>query len=196
MEPYEMITTPGELWLAPVGESFPDVDSAPSGNWAKLGQSGMYSLNEDGVTVTHEQTLNQFRSLGATGPLKVNRSEENLTIGGILEDLSLEEYAKVLNDVSVSSGTTGSGADQKEIPLRQGKSVAVFAALLRIPSAYGDGWDGQYEIPRVYQSENPAPAFTKDGKAGLQFMFTALEDTNAATEQERFGKLNMQTSSP
>lgn len=195
MEPYEMITAPGEIWLAPVGESFPDVDAAPSGNWAKLGQSGMYSLNEDGVTVTHEQTLNRHSSLGATGALKVTRSEENLTIGATLEDLSLEEYKKVLNDVSVTTGSTGSGADTKEITLRQGKDVATFAFLLRIPSAYGDGWDGQFEIPRVYQSESPSPAFTKDGKAGLAVMFSALEDTDAATDAERFGRLIMQTSS-
>jgi hypothetical protein len=190
-----MIVAPGEIWLAPVGESFPDVDVTPSGNWALLGQSGMYSLNEDGVTVSHEQTLNQFRSLGATGPLKVNRSEENLTIGGTLEDLSLEEYAKVMNDVSVTTGSTSGGADTAEIPIRQGKSVATFALLFRIDSAYGDGWDGQFEVPRVYQSENPSPAFTKDGKAGLAFMFTALEDTNAASDDERFGRLIMQTSS-
>lgn len=195
MKPYEMIVAPGEIWLAPVGEGFPDVDAAPSGNWALLGQSGMYSLNEDGIAVSHEQTLTQHRSLGATGPLKATRSEENLTIGGTLEDLTLEEYAKVLNDVSVTTGTTGSGADTKEITIRQGRSVSTFALLFRFPSAYGDGWDAQLEIPRVYQSENPAPEFTKDGKAGLAFMFTALEDTDAATDAERFGRIIHQTSS-
>lgn len=195
MEPYEMITAPGEIWLAPVGESFPDVDSAPAGNWAKLGQNGMYSLSEDGITVSHEQTLNQHRALGSTGALKVTRSEENLTIGGTLEDLSLEEYAKAINDVSVTTGTTTGGADTKEITLRQGKSVATFAMLFRIASGYGDGWDGQFEVPRVYQSESPSPGFTKDGKAGLSVVFSALEDTDAATHAERFGRLIMQTSS-
>lgn len=195
MEPYEMITAPGEIWLAPVGESFPDVDEAPGGNWEKLGQNGMYSLNEDGITVSHEQTLETHSSLGSTGALKVTRSEESLTVSATLEDLSLEEYAKVLNDVSVSEGSTGGGADTKEIPLRQGKSVSTFALLFRIPSAYGDDWDGQFEIPRCYQSESPSPAFTKDGKAGLAVEFSALEDTDAAADDERFGRLVMQTSS-
>lgn len=196
MEPYEMLVTPGEIWLAAYGSGFPDVDVTPSSPWALLGQSGDENLSEDGITITHEQTLNQFRALGVTGPLKVSRSEENLMIAGILEDLSLEEYTKVLHNVSVATGTTDGGADYKEIDLRLGLDVAVFAFLLRLPvSAYGDGFASQYQVPRVYQSENPTPVFSKDGKAGLAFQFTALEDTDAATEAERFGQLIMQTSS-
>jgi hypothetical protein len=190
-----MVVGGADVWLAPVGESYPDVDASPSGNWAKLGSSGKKDYNEDGITVSHEQTLNQFRSLGSTGPRKVSRSEENLTVAGVLEDLTLEEYGKILNDVSVSTGTTsGSGADIKEITTRQGLEVSTFALLVRIPNAYGDGWQAQIQIPRVYQSENPSPAYTKDGKAGLSFTFTALEDDDAATDSERFGKIVHQTS--
>ena len=31
--PYEIMTGPLEVWLAPVGETFPDVDATPGGNW-------------------------------------------------------------------------------------------------------------------------------------------------------------------
>lgn len=189
MEPYQVIVTGATIWLAPVGESFPDVDATPGGNWAKLGTNGIDEYSEDGITVTHTQTLNEFRSLGRTGPAKVTRSEEGLSFEGVLEDLTLEEYAKVLNDVTVSSGS-----NFKEVDLRQGLAVSTFAFLMRIPaSAYGD-FESQYQIPRVYQGANPAPAFTKDGKAGLAFSFMALEDLNAATESERFGQLVMQES--
>jgi hypothetical protein len=190
-----MVVGGAEVWLAPVGESYPDVDNSPSGNWAKLGSSGKKDYSEDGITINHEQTLNQFRSLGSTGPRKVSRSEENLTVTGVLEDLTLEQYAKILNDVSVSSGTTsGSGADIKEITTRQGLDVSLFALLIRIPNAYGDSWQAQVQIPRVYQSDNPSPVFSKDEKAGLAFTFTALEDENASTDAERFGKIVHQTS--
>jgi hypothetical protein len=190
-----MVVGGADIYLAPVGESYPDVDVDPSGNWELLGSSGKKDYSEDGITVNHEQTLNQFRSLGSTGPRKVSRSEENLTVTGVLEDLTLEQYAKVLNDVSVSTGTTsGSGADTKEINTRQGVDVSVFALLIRIPNAYGNGWLAQVEIPRVYQSDNPSPVYSKDEKAGLSFTFTALEDENAATDAERFGKIIHQTS--
>lgn len=195
MEPYSMVVGGADIYLAPVGESYPDVDAAPSGNWELLGSSGKKDYSEDGITINHEQTLNQFRSLGSTGPRKVSRSEENLTVTGVLEDLTLEQYAKILNDVSVSTGTTsGSGADTKEITTRQGVDVSVFALLIRIPNAYGNGWLAQAEIPRVYQSDNPSPVYSKDEKAGLSFTFTALEDENAATDAERFGKIIHQTS--
>lgn len=193
MEPYSMVVGGADIYLAPVGEDYPDVDEDPSGNWELLGSSGKKDYSEDGITVNHEQTLNQFRSLGSTGPRKVSRSEENLTVSGVLEDLTLEEYAKVLNDVSVSTGSAASGADTKEINIRQGTDVSVFALLIRIPNAYGNGWLAQVEIPRVYQSENPSPTFSKDEKAGLSFTFTALEDEDAATDDERFGKIIHQT---
>jgi hypothetical protein len=53
--PYEVIAGPLEVWVAPVGETFPDVNDAPTGNWTKVGTSGVRSISEDGVTVSHPQ---------------------------------------------------------------------------------------------------------------------------------------------
>jgi hypothetical protein len=190
MEPYEIIMAPYEIYLAPVGESFPDVDETPAGNWAKLGTNGKYNLAEEGVTVTHEQTLSLHRTLGSVGAVKAARTEEGLLIACILEDLTAEQYAKVLNNVSVSDIAAGSGTPgHRDITLRQGPSVATFALLAKGPSPYGDNWNAQYQVPRVLQNGNPAPVFTKGEAAGLACEFVALEDANAATEAERFGKL-------
>jgi hypothetical protein len=187
--PYRYIVGAGDIYLAPVGESFPDVDSTPSGNWEKLGSQGVYDYSADGITITHSQTLNQFRGLGSTGPQKVSRSEEEFTVEGELRDMQLEEYAKIINDVSVSTGSTGGGSDTKEINLRQGLDVSEFAMLIRFDSPYGSGKAAQYQIPRVYQAAEPAPVLSKDGEAMLAFNFTALEDENQATADERFGQL-------
>lgn len=190
MQPYEIIISPADVYLAPSGSTFPDVDTPPTGTWKLLGTAGKKNYSEDGVTVTHEQTLEPHRTAGSTGPVKVARTEEGLTFEGVLEDLSLEEYAKVLNDVTVADVAAASGTPgYRSIPLRQGLDVAEFAMLVRFPSPYGDGFTAQYQVPRVYQAANPAPAFNKSGAAGLAFSFTALEDPDATVDEERFGKL-------
>ena len=190
MKPYEIIMAPFEVYLAPVGESYPDVDETPAGNWAKLGTNGKYNISEAGVTVTHEQTNSLHRTLGSTGPVKAARTEENLTVAMIMEDLTMEEYAKVLNNVAVSDIAAGSGTPgHRDITLRQGPDVALFALLVKGPSPYGDNWNTQFQVPRVLQNGNPAPVFNKGDAAGLACEFVALEDPDAATEAERFGKL-------
>ena len=41
-----------EVWVAPLGETFPDLDdAAPGGNWVKLGTNGASSITEDGITI-------------------------------------------------------------------------------------------------------------------------------------------------
>jgi hypothetical protein len=190
MQPYEIIMSPFEVYLAPEGEAFPDVDETPAGNWELLGTNGKFNYAEDGVTVSHEQTPSPHRTLGSTGPVKATRTEENLMISFILEDLSMEQYAKVLNNVTVvdtpaAAGTPGT----REITLRQGQTISTFALLCKGPSPYGDNWNMQYQVPRVYQNGSPAPVFNKGDAAGLEIEFMALEDVNASTEAERFGKL-------
>lgn len=190
MTPYEIIVAPFEVWLGPVGETNPDVDNTPAGNWALLGTNGKDNISEDGVTITHEQTLNQIRVLGSTGPKKVQRTQENLTISLVLHDLTAEQYAKALNNVSVSDIAAGSGTPgHRDITLRQGLDVSTFALLVKGASPYGDSWNMQYQVPIAYQSANPAPVFNKGDAAGLALEFTAIEDPAAGTAAERFGKL-------
>ena len=189
-KPYEMIVSPFEVWLAPVGEVFPDVDVDPVANWEKLGTNGKRNQSEDGITVTHEQTLVEHRTVASTGPVKVGRTEENLSIEMTLEDLSLEQYAKVMNNVTVTTVAPGTSIiGTKEFNLRQGVDVSTFALLCRGKSPYGDGWNMQYEVPVAYQADNPAPVFKKGDPAGLKLTFKALEDPDAATDAERFGKV-------
>jgi len=193
-EPYEIIVAPFEVYLAPVGEAWPDVDTTPAGNWVKLGTNGKRNIADGGVTVTHEQTIVEKRNVGSTGPIKAVRTEEKMTISLTLEDLSLEQYAKALNNVTVTDTAAGSGTPgYRKIPLRQGNDVSLFALLLKgTASAYGDGLSAQYQVPVCYQSDNPAPVFNKADVAALKLTFSALEDPNAASDDVRFGNLVMQ----
>jgi len=195
MEPYEIIVSPFDVYLAPVGEAFPAIEDTPGGNWGLLGANkGEYG--EDGVTVTHEQSLFEHRGQ-ATGPVKVARTEEGLKIAFMLHNLTLEKYGKVLNN-AVPTDTPAGGGDAgfRDIDLHQGHSVSTWALLVRGPSGYGAGWNSQYQVPVVYQSASPAPVFSKGGAAGLEVEFTALEDPDAATEAEKFGQLVMQDADP
>lgn len=190
MEPLEIIMAPFEVYVAPVGTAFPTVDAAPGAGWTLLGKGGKDNMDESGVTVTHSQTLNPKRTLGSTGNIKVVRSAEELTIGFTLFDLTAEMYANALNGATVTTVAPGTGTiGTKEINLRQGRDVSLFALIARGPSPELDGANGQYQVPKVYQSDNPKPVFKKDDAAGLLFTFTALEDLTQATEAERFGQL-------
>lgn len=193
MTPYEIIMSPFEVWVAPVGESYPDVDETPAGNWAKLGTNGKFNYSEDGVTVTHNQSVSAHRTLGSTGPVKATRTEEDLMVSLVLEDLTAEQYAKILNNVSVTDTPPGAGTPgTRDFTLRQGRDVSTFALLVKGPSSYGDSFNAQYQVPRVFQNGNPALVFNKGDAAGLAVEFMALEDPNAASEAERFGKLVIQ----
>lgn len=192
-EPFSLIVGPFEVYLAPVGTAFPDVDTAPGVAWSLLGE-GSKDITEDGVTVTHDQNIehDNFRGLGTTGSRKAVRTSEDLMIEFTLANLTLEQYSYAMNGASVVSTPAGSGTPgTRSIALHQGADVATFAMLVRGPSAYGDGWNCQYQVPRCYQSDNPAPQFNKGEPAGLKFAFRALEDSDAAPGEE-FGVLVMQ----
>lgn len=194
MRPYEIIMSPYEVWIAPEGTAFPDVDETPAGLWARLGTNGKSNYSEDGMTITHEQTITAHRTLGSSGPVKAVRTSESLMISLTLEDMTAEQYAKVMNNVPVSLVAAGVGTPgNKNITLRQGLNVACFALLVKGPSAYGDNWNSQYQIPRAFQNGSPAPSFNKGDAAGLACEFVALENLDAPTEEQRFGKLVIQT---
>lgn len=194
MQPYEIIAAPFTLWWAPTGTAFPLIDAAPGASWTKVGTSGDRSETEEGVTVAHGQEINQVRTAGSTGPVKAFRREESLVISLTLLDISLEQYALALNGNDVATTAAGVGtAGYKALKLYRGVDVATMALLVRgAASAYGEGWNSQYEVPVCFQSASPEPVYTKGDPAGLALEFTALEDTAAATADARFGRLVMQ----
>jgi hypothetical protein len=132
MEPLELISGPFDVYVAPVGEAFPDVDTTPAGNWFKLGTNGAKNYDEGGVKVKHGQKLSKVFTLGSTGPRKVLREQETMVVSFTLLDLSPEQYAKVLNDAAVSSVAAAAGTPgYKKTALRRGSSVSEFAVLVK-----------------------------------------------------------------
>lgn len=193
-KPFEIIVAPFVIFWAPTGTSFPDLNDAPPSPWVKVGTSGDRNYSEDGVVVVHGQTIEQFRTLGSTGPVKVNRTEESLIVRFTLLDLLLEQYRLALNNNSVTTTAAASGvAGVKDVDLWRGLDVTMLALLARGEvSPEGNTWKSQYQIPWCFQSAEPEPTFQKGAMAGLALEFTAVEDPDAASAAVRFGKLVVQ----
>jgi len=192
--PFEIIAAPFTLHVAPVGTPFPDVDAEPAVTWVKVGTSGDRNYTEDGVTVQHSRSIEKWRAVGSPGPRKAWPTEEDLIIGLTLADLSLEQYQLALNHQTVATVAAGVGtAGYKSLGLSRGLSLPQRALLIRGASPYGDGFTMQYEVPVAYQSGSPEVVFRKNEPAALALEWTALEDPDAATENERFGRILAQT---
>jgi len=182
--PFEIMAVPFDVYLAPAATAEPDIDTDPPGApWALLGERGADEYDEGGITATHEQDVNLYRGLRGTGPIKAFRTSEGLMFGFTLNDLTLESYAKILNDATVTDGGT-----DRSIPIHQGPQVATFALYAKSADGpYADGAPMTYYVPKVFQSGSPAVVHRKGVPAGLALVFTALEDLDAASEEERFG---------
>jgi hypothetical protein len=190
--PREIVVGPLDIWLAASVEAEAAVNTTPSGNWALLGTNADENYTEDGITITHSQTIRQTFALGETGPLKANRQQEQLTISLTLMDMSMAQYTKALNNTTPS---TGAGPNIDYIGLRRGPDVTVLSLIAK---GAGMSPSGNFPIqlysPRVYQSADPAPVFSKTSDAGLALVWTALVYQSAATAEQRFGRWVVQTS--
>src|SRR5689334_9446550 len=100
---------PPEIYIAAVSTTFPDIDATPGVSWTRLGTAGNLNFTQDGVTVSHQQSMNIFRSLGDPGPRKVFRTEEDLKISLELADITLEQYKYAINSNSVTATTSVPG---------------------------------------------------------------------------------------
>lgn len=197
--PFEIVAQPFTLWVAEVGSVFPTIDEEPGMTWTKIGTSGDLNYTEDGVTVNHAQTVETFRSLGSTGPRKAFRTEEELMISLTVADITLEQYAQAMNNNPVTTVPPGVGdAGYKKLGLSRGLDVSRRALLIRgaKASAYMEDGIAQYEIPIAVQVSEPEIAFVKGSPAGVALEFQALEDPDAASDDERFGRLIMQNTEP
>lgn len=194
-QPFEVIAQPGTLYLAAVGADFPEPNATPGGSWTKVGSDGDLNYQEKGgVTITHKQKVEAWRAAGSTGPRKAFRTEEETRLQVVVNDLTLEQYALAMgyNTVTTTPPSTGV-AGTKKVGLSRGLQVPQRALLFQLDaSPYGDGWKSQYEFPVVVQVGEPKVVYQKGEPAGLELEFLALEDPNASSDDERFGRLVVQ----
>jgi len=175
----------GEIFVAPVGETFPAVNAVPAGTWLSLGEI------DGGVTVNHEQKLDEHYVDSETAPVKVTRSQEGVTLTCNLADATLENLARLLNNQTVIPAV-GPPATRK-IGMYRGFQVQEFSVLFRANSPYGP-YPAQFELPRGYVGGNFGRSFVKDTKTLTPVEFHVMVDDNAITDAEKFGRLVAQSS--
>jgi hypothetical protein len=188
--PFEIIAGPATIYLAATGTAFPAINATPSASWAQLGKT------EGGVTVTYDYSIELLMVDQNSGPQKAIRTEEHLQVAFSLAELTLEQYAKALNNAVVTDTPPGAGtAGHRSFKTRQGFDVALFAMLVRGPSPYMDA-NLQYEIPVVCQTGAPTISFVRDDKSVLELEWEAIEDRAQATDADRFGTIRAQDAAP
>lgn len=180
--PYEIIGAPYEVYVAPVGTTFPALDAAPSGSWFKLGTSGTKSYDDDGVTVKMPQKQTEFRGAGSTVPRKTWRTEEDHYIGVTLMDVSITQVAKVLGDAAITVVAPGAGiAGESKINLTQGISVKQYAVLARGISPANEALTAQYEMDSACNDGEPEVVYSKGKPAGVATNWRAIDAAGNAT---------------
>lgn len=178
----EILAGPLELFLAAVGEAFPDIStSPPGGNWEKLGQSGDENYTDDGVSVNLTQSIETFIPAGATLPVKAFRTEEGVEITVTVADVRPEVMTLALND---NDSTAGTSPDTVTLALLRGLEVSEYALLARGASPEVADGVGQFQVPRCYMSSDGIELVYKKGEpVGVELTFMALKP-DAASESD------------
>lgn len=188
MEPFEQLAgNPLDVYVAPYGEAFPDVDDPPAGNWTLLGTT------DGGQKIKDASPLTYFYDDSHQGPVKATRPKEDKTYSFLLVDLLPETYGTVLsNAAAVSTDIT---PNVKILPLKRGRTPTVYALLLRGETSSPEAnLPAQFEVTKgVFDGEHELE-FSKTARVGLQVEFHALEDDAVTNEDERMGRLVVQTS--
>ena len=176
MRPYEVVCAPYAAWIAPLGTPFPDLLSTPNTTWSPLGTSGSLNYSDNGVTVTHGQTMGTFIPAGGTTVRKAWRTQETFTLAFEIADLSPAQYSQVLDGavLTTSTATTALAGDQ-HMEVMRGVQVKQFGLLVKGISPVNEAYAAQYEVGSCYQSANPAPRYSKQGPALLAVQFDAME---------------------
>lgn len=178
MSEYELIAAPLEVFLAPVGTAFPDLNQEPQSPWELLGKLGDKSYTDDGVSVSLPQTIETFTPAGGTMPRKAWRTEEGVVLSVTVADVSAEIMAKAVNDNEI---TEASG--EVSLSLLRGIDVAEYALLARGQSPEDGDGKAQFQLPKCYVSSEPEVQYTKGGDpAAVEFEFSSLDPAEDADE--------------
>jgi hypothetical protein len=178
-EPFDQLTGTLKVFIGPVGETVPNVNSVPSGNWYELGET-------DGEqSIQHMGGLTYFSDNAHQGKVKAVRPEEDVVITFTLVGLTVENYARVLSTVGAVFTSAGPPAIRR-LSLKRGKRPTEYAMLFKgeALSPYGL-YPGMYVIPRGVMDGEPTATFAKDGRPALEIEFHALEDDHQGRDEDK-----------
>ncbi len=184
--PFELLVGPAKLYLAPVGTTVPDVDDVPASPWVLVGST------DGGQTIKHGGAKTYLRDDDHQGPVKAVTPEEEVVITTKIIGLTLENWARILNDVDDLVSAAGPPST-RTMNLKKGFIPEEYAVLLRgsALSPYG-ALPGMFVLPRAIFDGEPEVSLVKDEGAGLEIEIHALEDDNQTNDEEKLGWLVVQ----
>jgi hypothetical protein len=190
LDPFEQLAgVPLKLYIhETAGTSEPAVTADPTSSGFVL-----VGPTDGGQTVNHGGALTKFYDDDHQGPIKAVRPQEDITIDTMIVGLTLEHYARVLHAAANVTSDAGPPAI-KRMPLKRGRTPNQYTVLFKgsIASPYGN-FPLQYYLPIAEFDGEPAPAFTKDGRAGLDLTIFPIEDDSQSAGNE-LGWITAQTS--
>jgi hypothetical protein len=148
---------------------------------------------DGGQTLNFGGAKTKFYDDDHQGPVKAVRPQEDVTIDTMIVGLTLEDWARVIHAASLVTSAAGPPA-VKRMPLKRGRTSERYTVVFRAPfgSPYGN-FPMQVYIPIAEFDGEPAPAFAKDGRAGLDISIFPIEDDTQSAGNE-MGWLTAQTS--
>ena len=179
--PFEVIGSPSEIYIGPVGTARPAIGAAVSGAWVLLGKRGNRSYAEEGVRVNSPAAYNYFRGLASAAPIKAFRTEEDVLCQVSLADLTLESLIHAFNQVAADVTETGI---TRTINLSRGLSVLTVAVLVRAPSPYMDGGNSQFWLPSAANVSSPEFVIRRDNATIYALEWRAMYYDDATDGEE------------
>lgn len=179
--PLEIVFAPGEVYAAPVGEAFPDVNEAPAGNWELIGTEGSKNYDEAGVIIRSPVNMAKFRSLGSTVPRKVSITERDFVVEFTVVDMNPEElslgYGADPDDI-VDTPPGGGDAGERAITIPVSPVPLQRALLVRVEqSPFGEGFFMQWEIFAASQVGSSEGTLSKSTPYGVRHTYEAVENS-------------------
>jgi hypothetical protein len=175
--PFEILAGAATIYLGDVGAVAPLIDAVPDpDDWVDVGDT------EGGVSIEIGQDTTELSTDQKIAPVKIVRTGESVTVTFALAEATLENLAKVLDDITVTVVPPAKGtAGYRKFELARGAGpMAQHALLIRGPSPYGD-FNMQFVFPQAVMTGTPTFALVKDDKVVFDTEWKALYDLDAGT---------------
>lgn len=182
--PFELAVGIPEVYIAPVGEAFPDLSAAVAGNWEKIVDREL--TPESGVIIRANESVvyDPFRTAGVTAPIASAVEQESFEVEVPSLDFTAPALARAIHGpaATITDTAAGSGvAGNKNFQLYGGPRRRSLAVLIRWPysteaTSEDDDFAMQVEIPLAGYQRNMEATFTKANPAMYALVFTALYD--------------------
>jgi hypothetical protein len=155
----EIIAGSAEVYIAPTGTAFPDVDLAVAAPWVLMGTNGSLNTTEDGIVIAAEVTTEDFTPLGDIQAVKTWLTGYDQRVRFTLADMTLEMLSHAYGGPPTTTGNVTTTAPSsgnmgyKSLSLtRSGIPTQVAMTIRMAQSPYGSAAPlTQFELYRVSQ---------------------------------------------